>query len=601
MIKLSDYVANTLANEYGVTDIFLVSGGGIMHLLDSLGSHPKIAYHATFHEQGAVVAAEGYARRSGKLGVALATVGPGAGNAVSGLPGSYIDSIPLLVLVGQVRQDIIADYTLQRCYGPQEANTLDMARPVTKYAHSIRDPLSVREHLDRAVQAALSGRPGPAWLEFPLDVQGARIDPEQVRAWTPGVDIRDSSDTATLVVQAAALLRSAERPLLIPGNGVRLGHAEAKLSALLEKSGVPVILPITAKDIMPEEHAQYVGVFGTAGQRRANFALQNSDLLIGLGAGFNIQKCGFNIAGFAPKAKKVVVDIDSAQLTHQALKPDLAIESDVGDFMDALVAELEREPYTVPQRWLDACADWKRRYPIITDDYRQTPEHVNSYLFMDALSRHMRPTDTLVPGAGLDTVSAYQAFRVAQGQRVLISGWGSMGWELPLSVGASFGSKRGRVVTVTGDGSVQWNIQELQTIRLSKLPIKIFIFNNLGFSSIRATQNNFFEGRFIGSHPGSGVDNPDFAKLAEAYGLTYASIRNDSELERGIADFLEDDVAGLCEVFLAPEQSVSPKASAFRRADGTFESRPLEDMAPFLPREEIYENMHRFDSETLPQ
>ena len=597
MIKLSDYVANTLADAYGVTDLFLVSGGGIMHLLDSLGSHSKIAYHATFHEQAAVVAAEGYARRSGKLGVALATVGPGAGNAVSGLPGSWIDSIPVLVLVGQVRQDIIADYTLQRCYGPQEANTLDMARPVTKYCESVRDPKTVREHLDRAIHAALSGRPGPVWLEFPLDVQGAMIDETIISGWTPETPHKAESDISALAAQAAAMLRQAERPLLVPGNGVRLGHAEAKLKKLMDATGIPVILPITAKDLMAEADPQYVGVFGTAGQRRANFALQNSDLLLGLGAGFNIQKCGFNIAGFAPKARKIVVDIDSAQLTHQALKPDLAVEADVNDFIDALTIELERQPVRARQPWLDACARWKQRYPLITDDYRQAPEYVNSYLFMDALSDHMRPTDTLVPGAGLDTVSAYQAFRVKEGQRALISGWGSMGWELPLSVGASFSNHKGRVVTVTGDGSIQWNIQELQTIRLSQLPLKVFIFNNAGFSSIRATQNNFFEGRFIASHPGSGVDNPDFSKLAQAYGLTYSAIRNQSEVDAGIATFLSDDKPGFCEVFLAPEQSVSPKASAFRRADGTFESRPLEDMAPFLPREEIHENMHLFDAE----
>ena len=594
-MKLSDYVANTLARDYGVSDVFLVSGGGIMHLLDSVGTHPGLNYHATFHEQGAVVAAEGYARRSGKLGVALATVGPGAGNAVSGLPGAWIDSIPILVMVGQVRRDIIADYRFQRTYGPQEANTLDMARPVTKYCASIRDPETVREHIDRAIHAALSGRPGPAWLEFPVDVQGAEIDEKIIVGWTPEVETGARERVRAQAQEVAALVHAAERPLIVAGNGIRLSGSEALLNELMARTGVPTSVPLTAKDVVPEDHPNYVGVFATAGQRRANFALQNADLILGLGVGFNIQKCGFNIAGFAPNAKKIVVDIDEAQLLHQALKPDVPVLADVKPFLEELLRALETAPARPSQRWLDACENWKRRYPVITDDYRENPEWVNSYLFIDALADAMRDDDTLVPGAGLDTVSAYQAFRVKRGQRVLISGWGSMGWDLPLSVGASWGSGKRRVITVTGDGSIQWNIQELQTIRLSKLPVKIFIFNNAGFSSIRATQNNFFEGRFVGAHPGSGVDNPDFAKIAEAYNLGYSQIRNNAELAGGIEAFLSDDEPGICEVFLAPEQSVSPKASAFRRADGTFESRPLEDMAPFLPREEIAENMHLFD------
>lgn len=598
-MKVSDYVAKTLAEVYGVTDIFLVSGGGIMHLLDSVGSHPSIRYHATFHEQAAVVAAEGYARRSGRLGVALVTVGPGAGNAVSGLPGSWIDSIPTLVIAGQVRQDIIADYRVQRSYGPQEANTLDMARPVTKYAESVRDPKSVREHLDRAIHAALSGRPGPVWLEFPLDVQGAQIDEAAIAGWRPLQDpnlrVRARADAA----ETARRLSAAERPLLVPGNGIRLSGSEDLLEQLMRETGIPVILPITAKDIVSEDHPNYLGIFGTAGQRRANFALQNADLLLGLGAGFNIQKCGFNIAGFAPKAQKIVVDIDEAQLKHQALKPELPILCDVKMFLEELIIALKGARLAISAGWLNACETWKRRYPIITNDYHRDSGYVNSYVFMDALADAMPAEDTLVPGAGLDTATAYQVFKVKRSQRVLISGWGSMGWELPLSVGASWGSGRRRVITVTGDGSIQWNLQELQTIRLAKLPIKIFVFNNAGFASIRATQNSFFEGRFYGSHPDSQVDNPDFALLAKAYGLGYCSIRTNSEIHSGIDRFLADDEPAICEVFIAPEQSVSPKASAFRREDGTFESRPLEDMAPFLPREEIAENMSLFDEEPV--
>jgi acetolactate synthase-1/2/3 large subunit len=594
-MKVSQYVTHYLT-ERGVHDVFLVSGGGIMHLLDAIGSQPGMRYIATYHEQAAVVAAEGYARTSGKIGVAFATVGPGAANAVAGLPGAWVDSIPLLVIAGQLRQDIIADYSQLRQYGPQEANTLDMARPVTKYAARVTDPAAIRRHLDLAFHHALHGRPGPVWLELPLDVQGAIIDENALDGAEIAAEPVDRARLRADANHVAELLRRAERPLIIGGNGVRLGRAVGLLGQLIGRFKLPVVLPITAKDLVADDHPQCVGIFGTAGQRRANFAVQNADLVLALGAGLNIQKCGFNVAGFASKATKVLVDIDAAQLYRQALKPDVAIQAHVFPFLAELLVALQAAPPVPAARWLDACATWKRRYPIITDDYRADPAHVNSYLFMDALSDAMRADDTIVPGAGLDTVSAYQALRVRAGQRVLISGWGSMGWDLPLSVGACIASGR-RAIAITGDGSVQWNIQELMTIAHNRLGVKLFIFNNAGFSSIRATQKSFFEGRFVGSERNSGVTSPDFALLARAYGLPYARIETSAALADGLRTFLADDAAGICEVLLAPEQSISPKASAFARPDGTFESRPLEDMAPFLPRDEAYANMHLFDEE----
>lgn len=595
-MKLSDYVVRVLV-EHGVRDVFLVSGGGIMHLLDSVGSHPDVRFHCVYHEQAAVVAAEGYARRTGRLGVALVTVGPGAANAVAGLPGAWVDSLPVLVIAGQVRQDLIADYTRQRQFGPQEANTLDMARPVTKYAKSIRDPATVRAELETAIATASAGRPGPVWLEFPLDVQGASIDEKTLAPASVSIVTADHAAQIRESARAVAkALHEAERPLLVPGNGVRLSGTESLLADLMRASGVPVVTPLTAKDLLAEDDPLYVGLFGTAGQRRGNFAVQNADLLVGLGAGFNVQKTGFNIAGFGPKAKKVVVDIDYEQLYGQVLKADIPVQADLREFLPALIAELAQFPARPSQRWLDACRAWKQRYPLITADYREDQDHVNSYVFMDELSNAMNEGDTLVPGAGLDTVSAYQAFRVKPNQRVLISGWGSMGWELPLSIGACIGSGK-RVVTVTGDGSIQWNVQELLTIQRYRLPIKIFIFNNAGFSSIRSTQNSFFESRFVGSDYDSGVATSNFAKLSAAFDLTYSRIERNADLTEGIRSFLSDDRAGICELMLEPAQTVSPKASAFRREDGTFESRPLEDMAPFLPREEVEENMHLFDEE----
>jgi acetolactate synthase I/II/III large subunit len=597
-MKLSDYVVQTLIEDYGVRDIFLVSGGGIMHLLDSVGSNSGVRYYCTYHEQAAVVAAEGYARRTGKLGVALVTVGPGAANAVSALPGAWVDSVPVLVLAGQVRSDLIADYRTQRQRGPQEANTLDMARPVTKYAASVRDAKVVRQELDRAIAAATGGRPGPAWLEFPVDVTALDVEPDSLERWTAQpASYQDAASIGASANQIVEALNAAERPLIVAGNGIRLGRAERAFLEFIEASGIPVVVPFTAKDVLPEDHPLYLGVFGTAGQRRANFAIQNADLLLGLGAGFNVQKVGYNVAGFAPNAKKIVVDIDEVQLHEQILKADLPVLADVRTFLPALTERVRARGKAPSGRWTQACAGWKQRYPLITPDYREDDTHVNSYVFMDELSNAMRDDDTLVVGAGLDAVSAYQAFRVKGEQRVLLSGWGSMGWDLPMSVGAAVATGK-RVITVAGDGSLQWNVQELLTVQRYELPLKIFVFNNAGFSSIRATQNAFFNGRFVGADPASGVATSDFAKLAPVYGFTYSKIENNAGLADGIAAFLRDDRAGFCEVVLASEQSVSPKASAFKREDGTFESRPLEDMAPFLPREEVYENMHLFDEET---
>ena len=594
-MKLSDYVVQFLVDK-GIRNMFLVSGGGIMHMLDSVGRNPEITYYCNSHEQACAVSAEGHARVTGKPGVCLATVGPGSSNALSGILSAWTDSIPLIVLVGQVRQDLIADYTKLRQFGPQEANTIDMARPVTKYAVSIRDPKRVRYEMERAWHEATSGRPGPVWVEFPLDVQGANVDESELI----GFDIPpppDSAKVAGQVRDVIAALRAAKRPIFIAGNGIRLAGALGSLHAILDRSHIPVVMPFAAKDLVADASPHNLGVFGTAGQRRANFAVQNSDCVISLGAGLNCQKVGFNFKGFAPNAKKIIVEIDEHQLFDQAIKPDVAVHCDVGLFLAEFLRQTEHDSLRPADRWLQACANWKQRYPLITSDYFDNPECVNSYVFMDKLSDALKPEDTIVAGAGLDVVSWYQAFRSKSGQRSFSSAWGSMGWDLPMTIGACVGARKRRTICVTGDGSIQWNIQELLTISRYRLPIKIFIFNNLGYASIRATQNSFFEGRYVGADHASGLANPDFMKIAEAYGLGYSRIANNAALGAGLAAALADDQPAICEVNLAKDQGISPKASAFRRPDGTFESRPLEDMSPFLPREEVHENMHLFDEE----
>lgn len=593
---ISDYVIQFLVDN-DICDVFLVSGGGMMYLLDSVGRNPDLRYYCNYHEQACVAAAEGYARVRNGVGCCLVTTGPGAANAISAIPAAWVDSVPLIVICGQNKRELIADYNKLRQLGPQEANVVAMAQPVTKYATSIRDPETIRYELEFALFQAKSGRPGPVLLEIPVDVQGSQIEP----AHLTGFDfVADPSLQAQVHTQAKKLLveiRAAKRPILICGNGIQRAGAQHLLLRLLDLLQVPIAVPLTAKDLIYEDHPMNIGVFGTAGQRRANFALQNSDCLIALGAGLNSQKVGFNVQGFAPKARKIVVDIDGNQLNNQIIKPDLAIEADVGLLLAEMVTLLITQPYSSPERWLNACARWKERYPILMAEYFSDQEHVNSYVFHDRLSGFLTADDVVVTGNALDTTSYIQSFKVKKGQRAFNSGWGAMGWCLPMAIGACIGNRCKRTICVTGDGSFQFNSQELLTIQHYKLPIKIFVFNNQGYSNIRGTQESFFEGRYVAVDQHSGVSTPNFSKLAEVYALGYCCIRNHDDLEKGIRWALCEDGPVLCEVNVSPKQRIFPKASAFKHPDGRIESRPLEDMAPFLPREEVWENMHQFDDD----
>jgi len=591
LVKVSDYLAQFLV-ERGVQDLFLVSGGGIMHLLDSVGRQPGLRYWCNYHEQACAIAAEGYARIRRAPGVCMTTVGPGGVNALSGVAGAWVDSVPVVVITGQVRREIIADYSLLRQKGPQEGDLAGLAGHVTKYAVTVMDPMAIRRELEKAWHLAVSGRPGPVWIDLPLDVQGAMVESDDLQGFQPAPDPPPPPAGSLDILEDA--LRRAHRPLILAGSGVHWGHAEERLLSLLEGTGIPALLTHTAKDLVPEDHPGNMGVFGGLGQRRANFALQNADLLACFGTGLCIAKTGFNPAGFAPRARKILVDIDPGQLHHHPLPADLRIEADVNPLLEELLDRFRRRPMSPPADWTATCQDWKARYPLLTPESFADPDHVNSYLFMDRLSGRMLPGDAILTGNGLDVASLFQAFRNKAGQRLLVNGnWGAMGWDLPAAVGACI-ARQARTILVTGDGSLQWNVQELLTIGQHRLPLTIFVFNNAGYTCIRSTQDTFFHGFHVGADPGSGVANPDFACLAQAYGLGYQKIGSPANLEEGLEEALATQGPLMVEVTLSPDQGIYPKASSFRRPDGTMEARPLEDMAPFLPREEILGNMARF-------
>jgi acetolactate synthase-1/2/3 large subunit len=596
-MKLSDTVMNELADR-GVGHVFLVSGGGIMHLLDSVGRNPRLRYICNYHEQACAIAAEAYARVTNGVGVCLVTTGPGATNALSSIPGAWFDSVPVVVLSGQVRLPLIADYTKVRQLGPQEVNIIPMVTPVTKYATTVRDASTIHAELDRAFTAATSGRPGPVWLDLPLDIQSAEIDDAPRTAPAARPEPLAPPDLRERVAHVIELLANAKRPVFIAGYGIRLAHAEATLAALLDATQLPVLLPITGLDLVPEAYPQHLGAFGPIGRRAANFALQNSDLLISVGASLSIAATGFNTAGFAPRAKKVVVNVDPGELAKSTLQVDVPIVSDAGAFLDELQRQLADVTLPPRTRWLAACDEWKQRYPPGPPPESLTGNVINSYALAEELSRQMGEGEIIACGNSLDAASVFQSFRVKPRQRVLINAnYGAMGWDLPAAVGACVAANGTRVVLITGDGSIQFNIQELQTVHHYKLNLRIFVLNNDGYESIRTTQTNYFEGRFVGSDAASGVSNPDFRHLAAAYGLAYARLEDASALADGVRDALAHDGPLLCEVMISPTQPRTPRASSFRREDGTMESRPLEDLFPFLPREEVYANMHRFDDE----
>jgi len=598
MIKVSDYIIQFLV-EKGICDIFLVSGGGIMHLVDSVGANPDMNYYCNYHEQACAHSAEVYSRVTGNIGACLVTTGPGGVNALSGVASAWVDSIPVLVISGQVRRDLIADYSKIRQRGPQEGNVLEMARPVTKYAITLLDPQKVRFELEKLLYLATNGRPGPVWLDVPLDIQGAEIEETTLESFPAPTNKANPGYLEEQTKKFLEIAHESQRPLFLVGNGIHIAHAENLLRELLKKMPFPVVLPNCAKDLVPEDHPRYMGVFGTAGQRRANFVVQNADCVFFLASGINVTKAGFNFKGFAPKAKKVLVDIDEGQLYHQVIQPDFGVQADIHDFLTELLRQINNDnlKFAPSPKWMETCDRWKKNYPIILDEFYHDKEHVNSYVFVDKLSDLLTSKDIVVAGNGIDEVSYWQAFKVKPGQRTMISGnWGPMGWDLPAAVGACIGGGHSRTICLSGDGSVQWNVQELLTIKHYHLPVKIFIFNNKGYTNIRLTQANFF-GRFVGADESSGISNPDFAHLAAAYGLSYSQISNNTEVEDGIRRVLQTEGPTLCELNIAIDQGITPKASSFRREDGTIESRPLEDMAPFLPREEIWDNMHLFDAE----
>lgn len=595
-VRLADFVVDWLVKK-GIADMFLVSGGGIMHLVDAVGKNRRMNYLSTHHEQACAVAAESWARINNKPGVCLVTTGPGATNALTGVAGAYMDSIPMLVISGQVRSDILADYSKQRQIGPQEGNTVPTVEHNTKYAKLVLDPKEILYELDKSYYIAMSGRPGPVWLDIPLNIQATTIDTSTLKKFVIP-KARANKNMVKQVATVITLLQKAKRPILVLGGGVRSsGITTAALETFINRLGAPVVAPYSGLDLIAEKHPLSMGRFGPVGQRRANFALQNSDLMISIGTGLSIAAIGFNFAGFAPKAKKVMVNIDPGELSKPTISVDLGIEADAKDFMREMLRQLGKTKLNYDQRWSLACAYWKKKYKTTIPEFYEKKNYVNPYVLFDKLSEIVTQKDVIVTGNSLDAVCMLQSLKVQKNQRAFTnSNWGAMGWCLPGSIGAAIGSKK-RTILVTGDGSIQFNIHELGTISHYNLPIKIFIVNNDGYESIRATQETHFAGNYVGSNVSSGVTNPNFKYLAKAYSIPYLTMKRNNDIEKITKEALRIKGPVIIDMKVDPEQHRVPRVSSFKRPDGTMESRPLEDMWPFLPREELKANMSMFEDD----
>jgi acetolactate synthase I/II/III large subunit len=599
-MKLSDYIVEQLA-DWGVRHIFLVTGGGAMHLNDSIGREPRIQYVCNHHEQASAMAAEAYARITGQPSVVNVTTGPGGINALNGVFGAWTDSVPMLVVSGQVKRETCMraqGITGLRQLGDQEADIIAMVEKITKYAVLIDDPLTIRYHLERAWHLAQSGRPGPCWLDIPVDVQAASVDPASLRGYDP-VEDKPAHDemadaTSRLTSNCREVLdriRNAKRPVILAGTGIRAANAAAEFDELFHRLGIPVTTAWT-HDLIASDDPFFCGRQGTIGDRAGNFTVQNADVLLILGSRLNIRQTSYNWQSFAPHAFKIQVDVDAAEFHKPTVRPDLAILCDLKQFLRELLQQCDADNCRpgVHATWLVWCRERVQRYPAVQDRQRQPGPPLNPYYFIEQLSAKLADDDVIICGNATACIVPFQTMRLRKNQRLISnSGSASMGYDLPAAVGAAFARGGKRVICIAGDGSIQMNIQELQTVVHHHLPLKIFVLNNSGYLSMRMTQAGFF-GRLTGESAASGASLPDMVKLACAYGIPSIRIDRQSQLDQ-VDRALEASGPALIDVVLDPNQEFEPRSRARQLPDGRIVSPNLEDMYPFLDETELSDNV----------
>ncbi|PIR95899.1 MAG: hypothetical protein COT92_03875 [Candidatus Doudnabacteria bacterium CG10_big_fil_rev_8_21_14_0_10_42_18] len=591
-MRVADYIAEFI-QKLGVRHVFMITGGGMMFLSDGVAANPSLSPVFNHHEQASAIGAFAYSKYTGNWGAAYFTTGCGSTNAVTGLLDAWQDNIPVMFISGQVkRKETTYNSGLPlRQFGVQEANIIPVVSSLTKFVVMVNEPEKIRYYLEKAVYLATTGRPGPVWIDVPMDVQGAPIDENNLAGFDPkelGEPEFKTEPTPEELQEVIKLLKSAKRPVILAGHGIRIAGAIPEFRQFVEKYNIPVVGTYLAIDYLPSAHSLFIGRSGLKGDRAGNLAIQNSDLLLNLGSRLGITVTGYEYGLFAREAKVVVVDIDPKEHQKNTVKIDLFVNADVKKFFGAMVENFE----TGTAEWRNKCLDWKKRYPVCLPEYANSREGVNLYYFVDRVSKQLKEDSVVVSDAGSAMYVPAQGLQLTKQQRFITSGGDAeMGFTIPACVGVSMARKKGEVVGITGDGSFQLNIQELQTIVYNKLPIKLFVWNNDGYLSIRFTQRRFFAGREHGTDKSNGVSFPELEKIAYAYGIHYVKIQNNQELDEGIKTVMSHEGPVICEVMCLRDQEIIPTVSSKKREDGSMVSKPLEDMYPFLDREEFKSQM----------
>lgn len=599
--RLADYVADFLAAK-GVSDVFSVVGGGAMHLNDALGHHDRLKVTYNHHEQACAIAAEAYARLENKIAAVCVTTGPGGTNAITGVVGGWLDSIPMFVISGQVRYDTTARYALQftekplRAMGDQEYDIVKSVTPMTKYAVMIEDPRDIRYALEKGWHLATTGRPGPVWIDIPVNFQGGFIETDELRGYDPAEDDAELPPAVTDEVIATVLekIKNAKRPVFHAGYGIRLSGGYEAFRSVMEKLNVPVVTYWNAVDLIEDEHPLYCGRAGNMGDRPGNWAIQNADLILAVGTRISIRQVGYNWKTWAREAEVIMVDVDKAELKKPTLHVEMPVWADAKDFLTKLNAAATDKVFE-GGLWNETCARWKRDYPaVLPRQWEENGTTANVYAFVRYLSSRLPENSLTAVSNGACCVVGNQAYVIQKGSRMANnSAVASMGYGLPAAIGTCIGGGRKTTICLEGDGSIMMNLQELQTILTNKLPIKIFLINNNGYHSIRITQTNLFSNHCkvgIGEESGD-LSFPQFELLAKAFGYPYFSAHSNAEMKQVVDEVLATDGPVFCEIFTDTAQVWEPKSSTKRLADGTLVSPPLEDLAPFLPREELAAQM----------
>ena len=593
--RVADYIAQFVADT-GVEHVFLLPGGGAMHLVDAVGRSLRLEVVACLHEQAVAIAAEAYSRVNQNIGVAIVTTGPGATNAMTAVVGAWIESVPLMIISGQVkRSDMLRNGPLRQ-KGVQEVNIVRLVEDVTKYAVTVEKPEDIRRVMEQAYYLAREGRAGPVWIDVPLDVQGAPIGhADTLPAWDR-TTLRNRNELVLdddAMTNIKTLIAEAERPLILAGHGIRLSGAVKLFRTWVEELGAPVVSTWNARDLLPYEHPLYVGCPGVVALRAPNFAVQNCDLLISVGCRLDNIITAFNLHGFARAAKKVVVDVDRNELDKLDIDLAVSICSDAKNFISNMVRKLEKESRPDWSSWKTRCTDWKKRYAVNNGQPFQSTKEISHYQLVDTLSDVLPENFLVVTGSsGLAVEAFHTVFRNKPGQRLLLTaGLGAMGYGLPAAIGACFANGLKPMVVFEGDGSLQLNIQELSTLRACNLPICLIVINNRGYASIRNTQRKFFNGRYVGTGPETGLFFPDLQKLAAAYNLPFKRIEYVEELKGGLKEAMAGEKPILVEICLLSDEELFPKVAAMQQPDGSMVSMPLEDMTPLLPLDVLQQEM----------